>query len=184
MDSVKCEYIQKLVVDRLAHSRKGKMSLSEIQRIFSDYQSSEVQKCMDALTRTRPPMAIRVAKKEGGREMLYYIFPTVAKEFEERLSSQLKKSRADQTEIEKELRDIRDSVKAMERVSETWQLGWERLDLDPELLVSLKQFIAARWGSEISRTRRVLAERETKGKDIALGINLLQTELEETFEAI
>lgn len=140
-----CEYIKKCVLENIAFANYGRVTLSQIYRLFSDYGSlRDLEKCLDTFVKDG------VAEKQIDEGVTIYVFKEIATKFEKRWKEQLnnlltQKNMLSEKRVKKEM-----EVKAANELYNIWREGWKNIK-DKKLEHGIKNFISNYWKCVIDR---------------------------------
>jgi DNA mismatch repair ATPase MutS len=164
------EYIKKCVYQNIAVAYCGRVTLSQVYRLFSDYGSLEdLEKCLDSFV------------KEGIAEKLdegkIYVFKDIATKFEKKWKDQLEELVKQKDMILSETSKKKDELKVLNELYNLWYEGWEKVE-NQSLKSGIKNYISMFWQSTIKEYVKTLQELENKLSSVESGITKLRNRLE------
>ncbi|MGC9014893.1 MAG: hypothetical protein ACP5KW_11010 [Thermoproteota archaeon] len=170
MRKEECEYIKKCVYQNIAVVYYGRVALSQVYHLFSDYGSLEdLEKCLDSFV------------KEGIAEKLdegkIYVFKDIATKFEKKWKDQLEELVKQKDMILSETSKKKDELKVLNELYNLWYEGWEKVE-NQSLKSGIKNYISMFWQSTIKEYVKTLQELENKLSSVESGITKLRNRLE------
>jgi DNA mismatch repair ATPase MutS len=165
------EYIRKCVYPNIALANYGRVSLSQVYRLFSDYGSlEEVEKCLDSFVKEG------VAEKlnEGGAKI--YVFKEIAAKFERKWKEQLENLETQKNIILREKQKKENEVKVLNELYNLWRKGWKS-NKEQSLELGIKNYISSFWESSIKECVKAIKELEGR-------LALLESDIRKTKKLI
>jgi len=173
-----CEYIKKCVYENIAPIHYGKVSLSEVYRLFSNYGSlSDLENCLDDFIKNG------IAEKKMNSKGKIYIFKNIALEYGKRLKKELNNLKNKEEKIKKEISYIKNNIGIIEEIGNIWKEKWEKY-FKNKTYASLINYISIFLGNYMKKYLDLLQDYNNKLKEIEGKIEEIQSILEESYEVI
>ncbi len=156
MRKEECEYIKKCVYQNIAVVYYGRVALSQVYHLFSDYGSLEdLEKCLDSFVKE----GIAEKLNEGGAKI--YVFKEIAAKFEKKWKDQLENLVTQKNIILREKSKKDNELKVLNELYNLWYDGWEKVE-NQSLKSGIKNYISIFWQSTIKEYVKTLQELENK----------------------
>ena len=132
-----CEYIRKSLIEHVAPANHGKVSFSDICRVFSDFGSlKELEECVDGLVKSK------LVEKRDTELGKMYVFP-IAREFGKRSMERIETLQTDSDQLKNEMDTIKSTLMSLEELRSIWSNGWEKVLSEAKDSASVKHYISS-----------------------------------------
>ena len=169
MRKEECEYIKKCVYQNIAVVYYGRVALSQVYHLFSDYGSLEdIEKCLDSFVKEG------IAEKLEGK---IYVFKDIAARFEKKWKDQLQNLETQKNIILSEIDKKENELKILNELYNLWYNGWEKVE-DQSLKSGIKNYISIFWQSTIKEYAKTLQELKNDLSSVEENITKLKNMLE------
>lgn len=151
-----CEYIKRCVYQNIALTNYGRVSLSQVYRLFSDCGSlKELEKCLDSF------VSEGIAEKlyEGGAKT--YIFKEIAAKFERKWKELLENLESQKNVLLSQKAKKENEIKVLNELYNLWHIGWKNTGKKSSEL-GIKNYISSYWESTIKECVKAIKELECK----------------------
>ena len=150
------EYVKKCVYQNIVLANYGRVSLSQVYRLFSDYGSlAELEKCLDSFVKE----GVAVKLNEGGAKI--YVFKEIAAKFEKKWKEQLENLEAQKNIILNQKTRKENDVKVLNELYNLWHNGWKDIK-NQSVTAGIKNYISDFWQSAIQENLKMIQELENK----------------------
>jgi hypothetical protein len=133
-----CQQIKTRVLEYIAPTNYGRVSLNDAYRLFSNLGSrSEIEKCLDEL------VGSKIAQKTETTSGIFYVFSEIALKFGQKWKNELEGLKTQITSLENETRTLEKRIETNGKVRDIWLEGWKDALQDPETYASVHNYISS-----------------------------------------
>jgi hypothetical protein len=170
-----CKWIKQQVYQYIAPANYGRVILSEVYRLFSDYGPiQDLEKCMDTFVKNG--FASKTTDENGST---IYVFKDIAVKFERQWRENLEDLLVQKGKMlkEKERREI--LIRVLNDIHSVWSNGWRGIG-DWQVEASIRNYISIFWNDVIKEVVDSLKRMEGRIKQVDSEIKKLKNLLGET----
>jgi hypothetical protein len=175
-----CNQIKRSVFENVAPMNYGKISLSDVYRLFSHMgRMVEIEKCIDGFVKDG------VAKKVETTHGKFYVFEEIALEFGRKWREEVNSLKEQIKQIEDNESVLNEKLATLEKMRNIWLEGWEYVLKDSDVHAGLHNYVSSVFfGQRIEKILANLKNINERMRIINKRIGELERRLKESYEEI